>query len=219
MSVQQSFCLLGYGGVFNAIAGDAVGHALPDGWLARPAESVAALSSSSMQLLDGLDPAVTRLFIAVDQNALNYARLELYGAARLRGFKLATLVHQRAFVAPDARVNDNVWIGAGVLVGSCAHIGSDVLVHGGARIDAGARIGSHSWIGPGASVGVGAEVGIHCVVGADVWLLAGLQVGRHCLIETAGPWSHRMASGTFMSAQFTTPARIVGAGYSFEKRR
>lgn len=219
MSAQPSFCLLGYGGVFKAIAGDASGYALPGDWLKRQADSVAALSTSSVQLLDGLDPAFTRLFIAVDQNALNYARLELYGAARLRGFKLATLVHTHARVAPDARLDDNVWIGAGVLVGSGAHIGSDVLVHPGVRIDADARIGAHSWIGPGACVGADAELGMHCVIGADVRLQGGLRLGRHCLIDTGNPWSQSMTSGSFIAAQFATPACIVGAGYSFEKRR
>ena len=219
MKVRVDLCLLGFGSVFDAIEGDPIGHGLPVDWQARRADSVAALSTSCAQLLEGLDPAATRLFVAVDQNALNYARLELYGAARLRGFKLATLVHARACVAPDARLDDNVWIGAGALVGSRAHLGSDVLVHPGARIDAGARIGAHGWVGPGASVGAEAEVGIHCVIGADARLRTGLRVGRHCVIDSAGPWSRDLAPGSFMAAEFAVPARIVGAGYSFEKRR
>lgn len=219
MNTQDGLCLLGFGSVFDIIAGDAIGHGLPSDWRARRADSVAALSTSCAQLLDGLDPAATRLFVAVDQNALNYARLELYGAARLRGFKLATLVHAHACVAPDARLDDNVWIGAGALVGSRARLGSDVLVHPGARIDAGARIGAHGWVGPGASIGAEAEVGLHCVIGADARLRSGLRIGRHCLIDSMGPWSQDLAPGSFIAAELATPARIIGAGYSFEKRR
>ncbi len=219
MISTQEFCLVGVGEVFQTIASDAAGYGLPKVLQLREATSVAALSASASELLDGLDPSTTQIFVAVDHNALNYARLELYGAARLRGLRMATILHFRAIVAPDAQLADNVWIGAGALIGSAARIASDVLIHPGTRIDAGARIGMHSWIGPGASVGAGTEIGAHSVVGADQRLRAGLCIGRHCVIEGADAPSEHMASGSFSAPHFATPARMIGAGYSFEKRR
>ncbi len=210
--------LIGCGSVFDAIATDAVGYGIaPDGER-RAAASVAALAVSVPALLEGLDPALHRIFLAVDQNALNYARLELYGAARLRGFRPASLVHARAWVAPDARVDDNVWVGPGVLVAGQARLGSDVLVSPGARIDAGAHIEAHGWIGAGASVGAGTRVGSHSVIGADVHLRAGLQIGRHCVLDRPGAWEATAANGVFSAPQFSAPARIIGAGYSHQKR-
>lgn len=217
--MANQLCVIGLGTVFEAIANDPHGHGLPPSWSTRRAESVAALSSSSSQLLDGLDPGATQLFVAVDQNALNYARLELYGAARMRGFKMATLAHVRAFVAPDAQLADNVWIGAGSLIAGGVSLGSDVHVHPGVRIDARVRVGAHSWIGPGASVGVDTEIGQHSVIGPDSHLIARARVGRHCVIDTGNQWCQDMASGSFIAPQFTTPARIIGAGYSYETRR
>lgn len=214
-----TFCLLGCGEVFETIVSDPAGHGLPEGWLARPAKSVAVLSASIAALLDGLDAATTRVFVAVDQNALNYARLELYGAARLRGLRMASLIHQRAMVAPDARIDDNCWLGAGVIVGRGAHLSGDVMVHPGARIDAGARVGMHVWIGAGATVGTRTEIGAHCVLGPDVRLCAGLRLGKHCVIDTAMPWSADLPAGSFAAPQFPLGARMIGAGYSFEKQR
>jgi carbonic anhydrase/acetyltransferase-like protein (isoleucine patch superfamily) len=219
MNQAQDFCLVGTGAVFDSIAGDPAGYGLPEGWTLRRADDLASLAASVGALLEGLEPGGGRLFVAVDQNALNHARLELYGAARLRGLKLATLVHARAIVAPDATLADNVWIGAGALVDSAARIAGDVLVNPGARIDARVRIGMHGWIGPGASVGAGTEIGAHCVVGADARLGAGLKVGKFCVIERPGPHDEDLPAGSFMAAQFATPARMIGAGYSFEKQR
>lgn len=219
MSDIPKLCLIGTGSVFEAIAGDPAGHGLPQGWSMRRADSVAALSASVETLLEGLLPAETLVFVAVDQNALNHARLEVYGGARLRGLRLATLVHQRAIVAPDAVLADNVWIGAGALVGSAARIGGNVLVNPGARVDAGARIGMHGWIGAGASVGAGCDIANHCVIGADVHLRAGLHIGRHCLVDSSGPHAADLADGSFLAPHFATAARIIGAGYSHRKQR
>ncbi len=219
MSELCDFFLLGIGDAFDAIAADAEGHGLPAGWRMRRADSVAALSGSVAGLLDGIDPAAAQVFAAVDQNALNFARLELYGAARLRGLRMATLVHARAIVAPDAKLADNVWIAAGALVGSGVQIASDVLVHPGARIDAGVRIGMHGWIGPGAALGAMVELGAHCTVGADARLRTGLRIGKNCVVDSTTPHISDLPAGSFIAPQFKTPARIIGAGYSFEKRR
>lgn len=212
-------CLIGCGSTFESISADAAAYDFPSGWLARKADSVASLSSCAAALLDGLSVADTRIFVAVDQNALNYARLEIYGAARMRGLRMAQLVHARAWVAPDARLGDNVWVGAGAIVSSKTHIDPNVMISAGARVDAGVRIGMHSWIGAGASVGEGAQIGSHCVIGSDTRVHAGLKIGKHCVIDTLSPWSQDMADGTFVAPQFDSPARMIGAGYSFTKSR
>ena len=212
-------CLIGCGTTFESIAADPVGYGLAEGWFARQVDSVAALSSSVPDLLDGLLATKNQIFIAVDQNALNYARLELYGAARLRGFRMPKLIHTSATIAPDTRIDDNVWIGAGVLVSSKVHIASDVLVSPGVRLDAGSRIGAHGWVGPGASVGAAVQIGSHCVIGADMRIRAGIQIGKNCVLDTASIWNQDMPDGSFIAPQFDSPAQLIGAGYSFMKAR
>ncbi|WCM92724.1 hypothetical protein M5C99_20650 [Acidovorax sp. NCPPB 2350] len=218
-AAAAGFCLLGLGTVFDAICNDPWGHGLPEDWTSRRASSVAALSGVSSQLLEGLDPARMKIFVAVDHNALNYARLELYGAARLRGLRMPPLIHARAVVAPDARIGDNCWVGGAAVIGQGAHLQGDVMVHPAARVDAGAQVGMHGWIGPGASVGAEAEVGSHCVIGSDTRLQAGVRIGRHCVLDRQRPCETDIPAGSFAAPQFANGARIVGAGYSFEKPR
>jgi acetyltransferase-like isoleucine patch superfamily enzyme len=218
MNDSPAICLIGCGRVFDAIATDTAAYGLDGAWTVRAAENVAALAGRAASLLEGLDPVTVRIFAAVDENALNYARLELYGAARLAGFRLATLVHARAWCAPDAKLGDNVWLGPAALVGAGAQLAGDVLVHAGARVDAGARIAAHVWIGPGAAVGAGATVGTHSVVGADTFVRAGVRIGKHCVADRPGAWESDMADGSMIDPRFAAPARIVGAGYSLHRR-
>ncbi|WCM88969.1 hypothetical protein [Acidovorax sp. NCPPB 3576] len=219
MSTKVRFCLLGTGSVFDMIAEDAAAYGLPEGWTMRRVDDVAALSAAIPSLLEGLEPGLTSVFAAVDQNALNYARLELYGAARLRGLHMATLIHERAIVAPSAQLADNVWVGPGAIIGRATRIAGDVMVHAGARIDAGAHVGMHGFIGPGASVGENTAVGPHCVIGSNVHLGASLQFGRHCVIDVSRQQTVGLAAGSFIATHFPNPARMIGAGYTYERRR
>jgi len=215
---SRMLCLVGCGTAFDTIASEPHAYADHGPWLLRQAESVARLAATRHRLLEGLDAATTQLFVAVDSNALNYARLELYGAARLAGFRMVSLVHARAWVAPGVKMADNVWIGPGASVNRGCVLASDVLVNPAARLDSDASIGVHGWIGPGASIGSGASVGPHSVIGASVSLRGGVRVGRHCVLDRAGAWQQDLPDGSFVEPEFDPAARIVGAGYSFQKR-
>lgn len=219
MSEPSGLCLLGVGEIFDTVASDPAGHGFAHDLQIRQAPGPAEFSASFPALLDGIDPARTRVFVAVDENALNYKRLELYMAARMRGLRMAHIRHASAIVAPDAVLGDNVYLAAGTIVGKGVRIESDVMLLAGVRVDADVRIGMHGWIGPGASLGAKAELGSHCVVGADVRLRAGARIGRHCVLQSPGPWSADLPSGSFLAPGFAKPAHMIGAGYSFEKTR
>lgn len=218
MVERDTIYLIGHGGAFEDIAADQAAYAPEVDWQVRRVESVAALAQSANTLLEDL-PAGAKVFVAVDANAINYARLELYGPAKLRGYRLVTLVHPKAYVAPDARLGDNVWIGPGVIVSRGCKVAGDVMVNAGVRLDAGVQIGAHGWIGPGASIGAATEVGGHCVLGADVHVSAGLQIGKHCMLTQPGLWTKSLPAGSFVEPGYTEPARMIGAGYSWQSRR
>lgn len=211
--------LIGCGEVYRAVTAEAALYAALSAGLrcvALPGPS--AIAAQADALLATLDPAQHRLFIAVDANALNHARLELYGRARLLGFRMATLVHPRACVSLDATLGDNVWIGPGAHIGPGCKVGSNTLVGAQARLDTGVVVGAHGWLGPGARVGSDSQIGAHCVIGADVQLRAATRVGRYCLLDQAGPWRDDVAPGTFAVDGWAQPARVVGAGYTHSLR-
>ncbi len=219
MSIPEAICLVGCGQVYDTIAAEPDAYACGAQWSLRPVEGVAALAGSARALLEDLDAAATRLFVAVDAQALNFARLELYGVARMAGLRMATLVHPTAWVSPGSQLADNVWVGPGVRVAAGCRVDSDVMLMQGVRLDHGVHIGAHGWVGPGAALGTGVKVGTHSCIGADVQLRAGITVGRHCCIDHPGPLRHDLSDGCFLETEMSSMARIVGAGYSFQKMR
>ncbi len=180
--------------------------------------SAAAIATQADGLLAKLEPMRHKLFIAVDSHALNHARLELYGRARLLGFRMATLVHPQAWVSADAALSDNVWIGFGAYIGPGCKLDSNTMVGAHARLGVGVTIGAHGWLGSGARVGSGTNISPHCVIGADMQLRAATEVGRYCLLEQGGPWRGRVVPGTFAAIGYNQPARVVGAGYTHSLR-
>lgn len=170
--------------------------------------STDAAADDTGALLAGLDPAQTRIFAAVDAQAINHARLDVYAKARLMGFRGDSLRHPSAIVAGNVRVGENCWIGAGAVIAHGVQIGNNTIIGDAARIEAGVKLGANDWIGAGASIGAGATLGQHCLIGRDVRLGSGLQVGRHCVIDVPGAYGESMVDGTFIDPLFPLPVRI-----------
>lgn len=212
-------CLLGCGEVFETLQSDLATY----GWEAEHVHlhrfaQVDHIAGQADAVLAQWDPKVHTLFIAVDANALNHARLELYGRARLRGFRLQTLVHPSVIAGAGAQWADNVWIGPGALLGPQCRIDSDSFIGAGARLDAHVHVGSHVWIGPGARIGARSAIANHCVLGPDVILQPGTQLGRHVLLDQIGPWQGTWAAGTFLEPGWLQAAQMIGPGYSFHRQ-
>jgi len=214
---KESLWLIGCGVTYESIAADCAAYAPEADWQFRRAESLEAIAGSIDILLADL-PARAKVFVAVDEDALNYARLELYLPARLRDLRLQTLVHPTAVVASDAQLADNMWVGAGVTIGSRCKVGANVLLSPGVRLDPGVQIGAHGWIGVSASIGGGTTVGSHCVVGTNVHLGAALSLGKHCVLTKPGTWMESMPDCTFFEPGFSQPSRMIGPGHSWQPR-
>lgn len=210
--------LIGCGAVFDAIAADPAAYGITHFAQRLQVAGVSEIAANADALLAQAGQTDAAIFVAVDSNALNYARLELYGRARLHGLKLSTLVSLSAHLAADVQLADNVWVGPAAIVGHGITVGANVQIGAGARLDAGARIAAHVTIGAGASIGAACRLGSHTVVGADVQLRAGATLGKHCLLDSPGPWQQTLDDGHFLDPMLTRPARIVGPGYSLRRK-
>jgi UDP-N-acetylbacillosamine N-acetyltransferase len=80
--------------------------------------------------------------------------VELYAR---RGWRLPAVVHPRAYIAPDARLDDAVFVGAGAVVESAAHVGRGAIVDIGALVDHDARIAAFAHLRAGMVCAAGAE--------------------------------------------------------------
>jgi sugar O-acyltransferase (sialic acid O-acetyltransferase NeuD family) len=111
-------------------------------------------------------------------------RMALLKKVILAGYKLATVVHQRAHVSrlaavgggsvlmANAVVNARAKVGIGSIVNTGATVDHDCLISRGVHIAPGAhlaadvRVGEQSWIGAGASVKEQIRIGNNVTVGA-----------------------------------------------------
>jgi hypothetical protein len=218
-AAPTDLCLIGCGSVYEALIDDLPAYGLDPGKVhGHRFDQVADIAEQAQQLLAQWSPQRYELFVAVDANALNHARLELYGRARMLGFRMKTLVHRSSVVGPRGSLADNVWIGPGVLIGPSCQIACNTLIGSGARLDAHVHIAAHSWVGPGARVGRHARLGSHAVLGTDVVLQEYTELGKHVLLDQPGPWHGLLPSGTFLEARARSGARMIGPGYTFERK-
>jgi UDP-3-O-[3-hydroxymyristoyl] glucosamine N-acyltransferase len=206
-----ALALVGCGSVFETVCAAWPRIAAEDRQLhVMQLASTDAIAVDVAAFLSTLNASEVHVFAAIDQNALNHARLDAYASVRLRGFKCETLVHPGAIVEPDARIGENCWIGAGALIGAGVRIGNNAFVGTGARIDPGVQIGANAWVGPGAAIGQNARIGTHCVVGADVKLAANVVLGRHCSIDVPGAYADSLPDGSFIDGLFPEVVHIFG---------
>lgn len=113
----------------------------------------------------------------------NSVRHRLSAEAENLGFKLATAIHPRAIIAPDAvvgpgsvvkagasidpnvRLGRNVIVGAGVTIAHDCILGDDILLSGGVDIAGVVKIGDLSWLGTGCKVKDRVSIGPASLVG------------------------------------------------------
>lgn len=201
--------LMGHGQLFDDIAACRKSLDHGDTLQLMPLEPEGA-AEQAMAMLAGLDPADIRIFTALDEQALNHARLDVYARTRLGGFRALSLRHPSAFVADGVRIGENCWIGASAFIAHGVQIGNNTIIGDAAHIEAGSRLGANAWIGSGASVGRGTTLGAHSVVGRGVQIGAGLQIGRNCVINMPGAYTDSLPDGSFIDPLFPSPVRIYG---------
>ena len=201
--------LVGCGRVFESIAAGAGSYEGGENLEIRRLESTDAIAGAAfadMPAHQGDD----RVFVAVDQSALNHARFDLYGRLRLAGYRFRTLIHRSAIVDPSAQIGENCWVGPGAIVASRAVLGNNTFVGAGALVDAAAQLASSVWVGSGARVGADSHIGSHSVIGADVRIGNAIEVGRHCSVETPGNYVEPLPDRTFIDPLFVLPVRVYG---------
>lgn len=93
-------------------------------------------------------------------------------------------ISDKAFVHPEAVLEDNVTVEAGATVGPRANIGAGTLLLPGAVIGADATIGRNCTVGANATV-------VHALLGDDVIIHNGVQIGQDGFGFAMGPGGHK----------------------------
>lgn len=215
----KPLCILGCGDVFEALRHNLSAYGRDSkSVFFHDFDGVDSLAGQADKVIAQWNPREHDLFMAVDNNAMNHARLELYGRARLKGFRLVSLVHNKAHLDEGVYVADNVWIGPGALLSHGCRIESNSFIHANARLDARVQVASHVWIAQGARLGADSVIGSHSIVGTDVILKPATKFGHHVVIEAPGSHGGEWASGTFFESTAENAAMMIGPGYTFTRQ-
>lgn len=94
----------------------------------------------------------------------------------------ATVVHERAWVSPTARLASGVFVAAGAVVNAGARIGEHAIVNTGAVVEHDVELGPFVQAGPGVAIGGGASIGAGSYLGLGCRVRDHVSLGRDVLV-------------------------------------
>ncbi len=185
MSIER-LLIVGAGGFGRAVA-----DAMPDGSVVAgfvddrgrscgPVMGLPVMGTTAD--LPTLRRAFDALVVAIGDNR---RRRELCETASTLGYRLAPIVHPRAWVSAHAHIGPGSIVMAGAIVGTEAVIGSGVIINAGAIVDHHAVVGDHAHLGVGSGLSGGARLGDGVWLHEGVFLATGESVDPWRVIERA----------------------------------
>lgn len=160
--------------------------------------------------LDTLGPAQATVFVAWDDQFLNFRRQELMGILKAKGFSMPPLICPGAHIAADVKIGENCLIGRGAIIDTGVQVGYNTVVGNGCVIGPHAKLGNSVWLGSGVSLGNKARIGSNTTLAEGVAVGNGIEIGKLCAIEKPGKYTENIPSRTYHLAGFATAIEIIG---------
>jgi len=127
------------------------------------------------QVIINGDPDAFEVVLGVGYKHMAVRR-DLAARIQARGFRLASLIHSRAYVSPTARIGGGVVIMAGAIVDTESEIGPLTVMWPGAVVNHHCVIEGNSFLSPGSIVCGRTRMGLDCFVGAGAIVVDGIVV-------------------------------------------
>jgi sugar O-acyltransferase (sialic acid O-acetyltransferase NeuD family) len=145
-------------------------------------------------------PDRVRMFVAVGPTQCNRIRAERFEQARRRGYRFASYVSSRAFVADGAVVGENAAIGEGVIVHPFVRIGDNVHVGTASVISHHCVLGDHSFLSVGCLLAGNVKVGARSFLGARATVRDHVTIGEASVVGTGVTVLRNVATSSVLVA-------------------
>lgn len=122
------------------------------------------------------------------------------------GYRLATLIDEKAIISPSVTIGEGCIINHGAIVSSNVMLAANVFVMFGAIIGHEAEIGEDVTICPRTTVGAHCHMGEQAFVGIGSSIIQGVDVGRQAIIGMGSVVFREVEAGTTVLGN---PARVT----------
>lgn len=153
-------------------------------------------------------PGQTKVFVALDDRAVNFARHKLVSQVRLAGYQLINIISPTAVVEKDVRLLGNVYIGSRCNIASEVSIGVGSWLANQVTIDREVQLGSCVTLHPGVVLGSQVKIGIGSTLSTGSLAANETQVGRHCEWLLGGRIPATLADHSFFDDVMPEGAQI-----------
>ena len=112
-----------------------------------------------------------------------FSRRDIFQAVQKRGFEFPNIVHNRAVIDQDVRMEEGNIIFAGAFIGQEARLGSDCVINVNAVISHECVISDHCHVASGAVLAGKVVLGENVLVGQGCTIYAGVKIGSNVTIH------------------------------------
>ncbi|WP_083099816.1 acetyltransferase [Pseudophaeobacter leonis] len=131
------------------------------------------------------DPRDTEAHVAVTSTQLNRVRARLIGAARAKGYRLASFISPHAFVWRTAEIGENAFIFEDNTIQHGVRIGDGCVLWSGNHIGHQTRIGDHCFLSSHVVISGYCSIGASCFLGVNATFADNVTLGDDCFVGMA----------------------------------
>lgn len=133
-------------------------------------------------LFDLYKKGVRNAFICAGSIGNCNVRKTLYKKAKDIGFEMPVIVHPKAVVAHDVKIEEGTFVAASATVNPGTRIGKNVILNTSSSIDHDCEIGDFVHISPGVTLSGGVRIGEETHVGTGANIIQCVKIGKKCFV-------------------------------------
>jgi len=148
------------------------------------------------------------VYVAIVYTKLNRLRTRLMQGAKSAGYRLASYISPHAFVWPNVRFGEHVFIFENNVVQPFVTVGDNVVLWSGNHIGHHSRIGNNVFVSSHVVISGFCEIGDNCFLGVNVGIGNNIVVAKDCWIGPGVAIAKNTNEGEILRALEATVAKV-----------